>query len=401
MSETLTFTYRAAHQDGRIERGTITAPNRDAAAESLTHRGLWTLDLREQLGVRSRASGRRRLPASQLALGLRVLADLLEAGLPVTRTLSTFEELAPPAWRAALPAIRESVRQGKSLGASLGEASVAIPREIIGIIQAGEAGSGLGAAMRRAADLAEDAASARAALLAALAYPCILAVAGTVAIGLLVGAVLPRFAAILADVGQTLPPTTRAVLAIAAAIRSGGLTIIVVAAIGVLVWRTAVGTPRGRRAWHDLLLRVPLLGSLRRSAATSRTCGTLAALLESGVSIAVALPHAARASGDASLSARLRSTREDVVHGARLSRALVNHDAATPTVTRLVRAGEESGRLAGMLAHAARLEREQVVGQTKAIIRFLEPSLIIVFGGVVAFVAAALLQALYSIHPGS
>ena len=89
------------------------------------------------------------------------------------------------------------------------------------------------------------------------------------------------------------------------------------------------------------------------------------------------------------------------MHGDRLSRALATHGAATPTVTRLVRAGEESGRLAGMLAHAARLEREHAIGQTKAIIRFLEPSLIVMFGGVVAFVAAALLQALYSIRPGA
>jgi type II secretory pathway component PulF len=53
-----------------------------------------------------------------------------------------------------------------------------------------------------------------------------------------------------------------------------------------------------------------------------------------------------------------------------------------------------------MLAHGAKLEREHAVDQTKAIIRFLEPSLIVVFGGIVAFVAAALLQALYSIRPG-
>jgi type II secretory pathway component PulF len=401
VSEALIFSYRAARQDGRIERGSVTAVSRDAASESLAQRGLWTLDLREQANGNAQDARRRRVPASQLALGLRILADLLEAGLPVTRTLSTFEELAPSVWRDALPGIRESVRQGKALGSSLGEAAIAIPREIIGIIQAGEAGSGLGKAARRAAELAEDAASARAALRGALAYPCILVVAGTMAVGLLVAVVLPRFAAILADVGQTLPPTTRAVLGIAAAFRSGGVPMIVVAAAGTVLWRGVVGTAAGRREWHDLLLRVPLLGSVRRSTATSRTCGTLAALLESGVPIAVALPHAARASGDASLTSRLLAARENVVHGERLSRALATHRATTPTVIRLVRAGEESGRLAGMLAHAARLERENAVGKTKAIIHFLEPSLIVVFGGIVAFVAAALLQALYSIRPGT
>jgi type II secretory pathway component PulF len=402
VTDAVTFAYRAARQDGRIERGNVTAANRGAATESLAQRGLWALELREQEADRTfGAAGRRRLPVAQLALGMRVIAELLEAGLPVTRTLATFEELATSGWREALPGIRESVRQGKSLGASLGDATVAIPRDVIGIIQAGEAGSGLAKAVRRAAELTEDAAGTRAALRAALAYPFILATAGTMAVGLLVGVVLPRFALILADVGQALPPTTRAVLGVAAAFRRGGVPALVVATICLVGWRAAVSTPSGRRAWHDSLLRVPLLGGLRRAAAASRICGTLAALLESGVPLASALPHAARASGDAALTGRLLAAREKVVHGERLSRALATHGATTLMVVRLVRAGEESGRLAAMLAHAARLEREYAVGRTKALVRLLEPSLILIFGGIVAFVAAALLQALYSIRPGA
>jgi general secretion pathway protein F len=400
VSDALTFSYRAAQQDGRIVRGTVTAASRDAAAESLAQRGLWTLDLRAQAREHLLERGRRRMPVTQLALGLRILADFLEAGLPVTRSLSAFEELAPSAWREVLPGIRESVRQGKGVAVSLGDGPVIIPNEVIGIIQAGEAGSGLARAMRRAAELTEDTVSARAALHAALAYPLILAVAGTTAVAVLVGIVIPRFAVILADVGQTLPPTTQAVLNMAGAFRVAGAPAIVALVICTVVWRAAVSTPSGRRAWHRFLLRVPLLGELRRSASTSRMCSAMAALLESGVPVTAALPHAARASGDAAIAASLMAARENVLHGERLSRALAVRGAATSTVGRLVRAGEESGRLAPMLAHAARLEREQAVGRTKSIVRLLEPSLIVIFGGIVAFVAAALLQALYSIRPG-
>jgi general secretion pathway protein F len=400
VTDGVSFTYRAASADGRIVRGSVVAATQGAAAESLARRGLWMLELRVQ-DAASLNGRRRRVPVAQLALGLRILADLLEAGLPLTRTLATFEELAPPAWRGALPGIRDAVRQGKTLGASLGDAAVDVPRDIVGIVQAGEAGSGLARAVRRAAELTEDAASARAALRGALAYPAILAVAGTIAVGVIAGVVLPRFAGILGDSGQTLPATTRAVLRAAALTRVAAIPVLVLAALGLVVWRYVIETPSGRRAWHAALLRLPLLGSVRRSAAAARSCATLAALLESGVPIASALPHAARAAGDGALTAALLGARDDIVHGDRLSRALARHAAATTTVERLVRAGEETGRLAPMLAHAARIEREQAVNKTKAIVRLLEPSLILAFGGLVALVAAALLQALYSMKPAA
>lgn len=399
MSEAMHFLYRAAQQDGRIVRGTVVAATRESAVDSLVQRGLWTIELRPELAGHGLRRMRRRIPIAQLALGLRVLADLLEAGLPVTRTLATFDELAPPAWRQALPEMREAVRQGRGLAASLGSTG-ALPDDVLGIIQAGEAGSGLARAVRRAAELTEDAASANAALRAALAYPLILVAAGTGAVALLVGVVLPRFALILADVGQTLPATTRVVLGVADAVRSGGAPGLFVLSFCAALWRATVSTPAGRLRWHRLLLEIPVLGALRRSAGTSRMCGTLGALLESGVPIAAALPHAARAGGDEALGHALTAARVSVLHGERLSRALAQHSAATPTVNRLVRAGEESGRLAAMLAHGARLEREHAVGRTKAIVRLLEPSLILIFGGIIAFVAAALLQALYSLRPG-
>jgi general secretion pathway protein F len=66
---------------------------------------------------------------------------------------------------------------------------------------------------------------------------------------------------------------------------------------------------------------------------------------------------------------------------------------------RLVYAGEESGRLSGMLAHASKLESERATEAVKSAVRLLEPGLILAFGGIVAFVAAALLQAVYSVRP--
>jgi len=399
MTDTVPFGYRAAQTDGRIVHGRLSAATRDGAAASLFERGLWPIELREVTEADVVRLGERRVPIRQLALGLRILADLVEAGLPVSRALNTFEELAPLHWRRAIPSIRESIRQGRGLSTALGDAALRLPPEIIGIIRAGEAGSGLGKSLHRAAELAEEAAEARAALLSALAYPAMLVGAGTAAVTLLVAVILPRFALILADVGQTLPTSTRVVLEIASAVRRASLPFAVVGALGILLLQVAIRTPSGRLRCDRFLLRFPIIGALRRAASTSRSCATLAALLDSGVPIASALSHGARACSNAALSHALVSAREDVVRGERLSSTLSVHNAMTPTAVRLVRAGEETGRLSAMLSHAARLERAQSLERTKALVRLIEPTLILLTGGLIAFVAAALLQALYSMRP--
>jgi general secretion pathway protein F len=215
-----------------------------------------------------------------------------------------------------------------------------------------------------------------------------------------VGVVLPRFAALLADLGQPLPASTRLVLDVATMGRNAALPVTFALLVIVGTWRAWIGTEEGLRCWHMLLLGIPAWGDVRRAAAAARGSAALAGLLESGVSIAPALAHAARATGDAAIAARLLEARLAVTRGERLSQALFAAAASTPTTVRLARAGEESGRLAAMLAHASRLERERALAWTRGMVRVLEPGLILIFGGIIAVVAAALLQAVYGVRPG-
>lgn len=394
------YDYRAVGADGMSVSGSLRAPSADAAAAKLREEGLWVLGIQAGRNFGFSRQGGRMMPVAQQALGLRMLADFLESGLPLARALAALESTATPSWKIALPSVQAAIREGRSLAAALEHAPVRLSPMTLGVIRAGEAGTGLAAAVHAAAELAEQTAATRSAIREALAYPVVLATAGSISIALLVGVVLPRFARILSDLGQSLPMSTRFVLTFAAAVRALAPAGMVLTAAMVVSWRFWTGTSSGLRAWHTFLLGAPLIGTIRRSASVSRSCGALAALLATGLPIAPALNHAASASGDASLGARLQQVRQAVVRGERLSAALEAHEAATPTVTRLSRAGEESGRLAAMLAHAARLEREQALTRTRTVVRLLEPMLILCFGGIVALVAAALLQALYSVRPG-
>jgi len=390
------FAYVAVGHDGSVDRATIDAEDDVEARRAVASRGLLLLSMEER-GLRRER--RDPLSTADLALGLRILGDLLESGLPVTRALQTFHDLAPRAWRAALPSITQSVREGKSLAAALSASPLEIPALVIGIAQAGEAGAGIGSAIRRAADLSEATAETRSAIRSALAYPAVVAAAGVAAITVLITFVLPRFAKILADLGQALPPSTQLVLQIAVLGRAALVPCVVASIIGLALWRSWVHTEAGRVQWHRTLLAMPAVGSLRRGIATARMAHSLAALLNSGVPIATAMGHAARATGDAEMEARLTEARAKISSGQSLSQALNASGAASQTTIQLARAGEESGRLSSMLSHAARIEQKRVDQIVRTAVRMLEPILLLTFASVVALVAAALLQAIYSVRP--
>lgn len=393
-----TFTYRALRADGTLLTGSLTVASEAGARALLSAQRLFPLEVHEESKA-FRWSRTRRMSIGDLSLGLRAMASLMESGLPMTRVLSAFEELAPESWKRALPILRQSMREGTGLAAALDAAPVAMPAVMTAIIRGGEAGAGQAAAVRRAADLAERTAARAGAIRAALAYPVILAFAGCISLVLLIGVVLPRFASILTDLGQALPPTTRAILALGGLMHVLTLPALVLGAAVIAGWHWWTSTPLGRERWHALLLAVPVLGAIRRAGATGRACEALASLLDSGVPLATALKHAAHAAGDLAIECRLLAARASVIHGERLSSAWQAADAATPTVTRLARAGEETGRLADLLHHAGRIESEHEEAAMRRAIGMLEPAFILTFGGFVALVAAALLQAIYTIKP--
>jgi general secretion pathway protein F len=147
------------------------------------------------------------------------------------------------------------------------------------------------------------------------------------------------------------------------------------------------------------LLRLPVIGQLRLAGASSRLCSTLAALTRGGVPVTTALLLSARTAGNAMIATNVLAARDDVLSGARVSDALSAHRCISAMARRLARAGEESGTLAEMFERSAELDAEWVRRRIAHIVRFIEPGLILAFAGIVALVATALLQAVYSVRP--
>jgi type II secretory pathway component PulF len=388
------YAYRAAREDGAIVSGAVEADSSSQAAATLASRGLFAIAVAPTFDERRVAASRR-----DLAIAFRGIAALVSSGVPLERALAASEALTRGALRDCLATARQRLREGSGLASALSVGRGVVPDLVIGMVRAGERGSQLGTALEQIAVHLEQEADLVSRIRQALTYPLLLAVVGLASVLVITTVVVPRFAAILGDLGQQLPPATRVLLTVSQLLSAFWIPLLLLAVAGTWAAIAWIRRPAGRKQVEEALLKLPLVGQLRRSLATTRVMRALGGMLRSGMPLLAALDAARDAAGDLAISERLQRARERVVQGTSLATALEREGAISASALQLVMVGESSGKVAEMALGAGNLAAQEAERGLRTLVTALEPALIVAFGGLVAFTAAALLQAVYSLRP--
>lgn len=397
------FAYRAATPDGEVVTGRMEAPGASAVRDHLRREGLYPVHVEEGRSAREEA------PARSLAGGLlrsdrslplrlaRELSGLLEAGFSLDASLELLADMFPEPGAALVSEVRGQVREGVPLSRGLGEHPERFDRFYVAMVRAGEEAGALPEVLGRLADHLERRAEARRRVTSALIYPAVMTLVGGAAVLVLLVSVLPKFVSILEGTEQQVPLTTALLLDASSLLTDHGWLLVLLAAAAVVAWRRARGTEGGRRRLDAALLSVPLVGRLRREELTSRFCRTLATLLDSGVSFLGAVRAAAETVPNRVFRDTFAAVAEDVERGEPMAPALARSAAVPGLAVRLVRLGEESGRLGPMLRKAADVYDRRVEETTDRLVSLVEPALILFFGVAVGFVAFAMVEAVFSV----
>jgi len=398
------FAYRAATPAGRTVRGVEEGDTAAAVERLLESRGLYALEV-EPAAARAEDDARPselfRSRGGDVAEAVRYLATLLEAGFPLDRALGSVSRVvARRDVSAAVLAVREQVRGGARLDQALAAFPAVFPRFAVGMVRAGERGGHLAAALAGLAVQMEREQALRARLVSAMIYPAVVASAGAGAVAVLFAWVLPRFVALLRDTGSAIPRSTQLLLSSGAFVERWWWALLLVPGVLAAVLAGVRSSGEGRMAIDGVLLRLPIVGGLRRRAASARLARTLATLLESGLPILPALEVAATSQADAAVGAQVLRAREEVRAGDRLAPALRRAGTFPFLFLQMVEVGEEGGRLPDMLTRAADAMETELERGLDRLLRLVEPAMIVVFGALVGFVALSLLQAIYGIRPG-
>ncbi len=394
----MTNRYRAATADGRITEGVVDAASRDGAMAELRRRQLVPVDVAESHAGPARTPDRAALRRpTATAVGVRTLATLLGAGVPLDRALGfAGEHAGHPAVADALAAVRRDVRGGATLGDALRRPPAVFGALHVAMLAAGEAGGALAGAAARLADHLDAAAELRAQLRSALLYPAIMAVVASGGVTLLLLFVVPRFVAMLDVAGGTLPLSTRVLVGASRTLAALWWLWAALAAGALLGGRAWLARPEHRFRWHRRRLSLPVAGRIERGVATARFTRTLGLLLDGGTRLIPALRIAGSTSPNLAFADDVARAATEVGQGRPLADALA--PALPPLALQLLAAGEESGRLAPLALRAADAYDAEVRRALRSAVGLVEPLLIVVFGAVVGFVALAMLQAVYSIN---
>ena len=285
-------------------------------------------------------------------------------------------------------AVAQRVADGERLAGAMREVG-GFPDVHLAMVEAGERGGFLDDVLAELGEFLEHQAERRATVIGNLIYPVILILVG---LGIVVAALVffvPQFESLFD--GEELPPATRLLLGMSAVVINGWpyLFLLLLAAGGG--WWMFRDRPQFQRRISLVQRRLPIVGDLVGSLAVARFTRTLGTLSSAGVPILTALSIVRDTLGNTVMMDAIDEVRERVTTGGSLATPLERCGHFPPLLVQIVNIGERSGRLEGMLLHAASAFDRQVNNSLKIFSKSLPPAMLVVMACVAAFVLAAIL----------
>jgi len=396
------FIYTAKDkQTGDVRKGKISADSKNAAAGILNEKQLYPIKIElasEAEPIWKKTAFGTGIKAKDRVIFTRQLSTLVKAGLPITQALNTsIEQVNNPKFKSTLQKIATSVEGGQSLASSFAQYPELFNHIFVSLVDAGEQSGTLDESLLRLADQQEKEQAVLGKVRGALVYPAIVFVVIIGVVIFMVTTVLPQVGSLYKELGKTLPFLTAALLAVSKAIINFWylfILLLVAIAIGL---RIAIKTPKGKKVWDNFKLHVPVFSPLFKKVYAARFTRTLSSLVNSGVPLLRSLKIAGEAVDNVVVQSIIDKAAEKVKTGESLSSALEGHDEIVQLVPQMIRVGEESGSLGGMLEKVATFFEEEVDQTVKNLSAIIEPIMIVFLGLVVLFIVIAVLFPIYSL----
>jgi type IV pilus assembly protein PilC len=393
------YKYTAEGSDGTPATGVIEAETVAGAGLALMERGLFVKKLTEQKSVLNYEIVRKRVSRKDLMHFSRQLAVFLRAGVPIIDALEIIRQETPPkkVLAGVLGDMIEALRAGSTFTATAITHPEAFPPFYVGVLQAAELTGNLDRSLDEVADYIDRDLEAKRKVQSALFYPAVVFLMSIATVLVLTTFVLPRFKAFFEELHAKLPLPTRMLLGATGLVSRGWpvILLLVVGSIGTVFY--GLRTEHGRALRDHLLLRIPVVGDLVRTAIIERFCRTLSSMVRAGVPLPDALMVTANGTNNVVYKDGLNEVQALMLEGRGLAEPIAISDLFPGAARQMIRVGEETGTLDTQLETAAKYYERDLDFKIARFTNLFEPAVILFMGVVVGFVAVALISAMYGI----
>jgi type IV pilus assembly protein PilC len=396
------YEYTARKTSGEVLAGAIEADTQRMAVQKLRHMGVYITHLQPKgedavpLGV----LGPARIGLKDLAVFSRQFATMINAGLPLLRTLTILVEQMPhKTLRRILGQIRADVERGSPLSAALTRHPTVFSTLYVNMVKAGETGGVLAEVLLRLAVFLEKELALRQKVKAATTYPTLLGGAAVGSLLFMTVVIIPQFATFFQELegSGSLPVPTQIAIGVSSVIQSFwwagvGLTLAL-----LFAFRHYIRTPAGR-GWYDRIkLQAPVLGPLNKKIVVARLARTLGTLVGCGIPIIQAMEVASAAIDNVAVARAVDAVRASIREGESIAVQLAATRMFSHMMVQMVKVGEETGALDSMLAKVADFYDNEVETTVNSLTSVLEPALIVGMGVVIGSMLISLYLPIFSL----
>jgi len=407
------YEYRAQTHDGTVVEGRIDNGSRQDALRRLAEQGLRPLRLqtareeKEDAGAEAQGEGERgwfrrgrRVSHQARANVTRQLASLLSAGVSLSRSLQILSrQSSSPSVSARWRSIHDLVVDGNSLANAMSQHDDVFPRIYVAMVRAGETGGFLDLVLGQIADFQSREKDLRAKVTSALIYPAVLMVLTLGVLVFLLTFFIPRFQAIFEGFGAALPLLTRAIIGASHVMTHYGLFVLLGFVLGLYALQQWALSEAGRRRWHQLTLRLPVVGPLTAKLAMTRFCRMLGTLTGAGVALITALRVARESLGNQVLVDALNDSIDRVQKGEPLAASLANCPRLfPPAAVEMIAVAEESSRLDKELVRLATDTEKELEGQLRTAVALVEPALLFCMAAFIGTIFVGMVIPIFTIQ---
>ncbi len=406
------YRYNAIDSSGDQKTGKIEASSPDEANAKLSQMGLMVVNMTAEGGKGGKDKGAgaagikkkagtggfgRVISMEALAIFTRQVATLLQAGLPLLRSLEVMiRQEKNPRFKAVVTGLADNVRSGNNFSDGLQQYPKVFDRLYVNMVKAGEAGGVLDVVLSRLARFMEKSVKTNKKIKSALVYPSVVVCVAICIVVLLLVFVVPNFQKIFQDMlhGAPLPWLTQQIINISNFLKPSSVThgLLEVGGIAAIIFgcKFALGTKLGKKVLDNVILRTPKVGEFSRKANVSRFTRTFGTLMSSGVPILQALTITRDIIENSVIAGALDRVHDRVRDGEPLAAPLEQQKVFPTMVTSMIDVGEETGELPEMLNRIADNYDEDIDNAVASLTSIIEPIMIVFLAVVVGTIVIAL-----------
>ena len=402
------FSYEALDKGGKQVKGVIEAGSEEVIYEKLRDMGYYPIDVRAnkkksaaQADI-SALPGLRiffhRIKAKHIMTFTRQLATLIDAGLPIMRSLNILhEQVESVNFKDKISEMARDIESGSSLSEAMAKHPKVFDKLYVNMVRAGELGGVLEQVLNRIAEFLEKREALKGKVKSAMMYPVVVIVLATGILAFILIMIIPKFEAIFKELGAELPWITQMLVDLSF-ILVNRIWIPILIIVALVVFYVQMNKyPKTKYVMDRTKLKMPVFGDLFRKIAITRFAATLSTLINAGVPILQSLDIVRDSSGNEVITRAMVKVYQSVKDGETIHEPLSECDVFPPLVVHMVAVGEETGAIDHMLTKVAEAYEREVDDTVAALTSILEPVLIVFLGALVGVIVVALYMPLFTI----